>query len=334
MQAYQIHQFGFDHLHLAKVPDAEPGPGEVLVEVRAVSLNFRDLLVLTGHYNPRLPMPTTPGSDGAGKVLAVGPGVTEFQVGDRVCNCFFENWTDGPLTPVAAKSALGAGGRGVLAEQVVLSARGLVPIPNEVSYADAATFPCAALTAWNALTCTGDIRDKSVVLIGTGGVSIFALQLATAMGARVLLVSRTEEKLARAKRLAPIETVCSSTQPEWADWVLERTDGLGADLVLEVGGAGTLPQSVKATRLAGTIALIGVLTGRGSFDPTGLIMKAIRLQGIFVGHRAMLQEMIAFIERQSIKPVIDSAYSFDHAIAAYQRLASGNQFGKIVIEVP
>jgi NADPH:quinone reductase-like Zn-dependent oxidoreductase len=325
--------FGLDNLGFEDRPEPAPGPGQVAVRVRATSLNYRDLLMAKGQYNPRLPMPRVPGSDGAGEVVAVGGGVTKFKPGDRVIGCFFQDWADGPITAKAAGSALGGERDGVLAEQVVLEEKGVVPLPAGLSFEEAATLPCAALTAWHALKDGGAGPGKTVLLQGTGGVSVFALQFAAALGARPLITSGHDDKLARALGMGAVAGTNYRTNPDWDKWAREQTGGVGVDQVVEVGGAGTLERSVKAARFGGHISLIGVLSGGGTFNPITVLMKAVTVQGIFVGSRSMFEDMNRFITEKGIRPVIDRVFPFDKAADAFRHLESGTHFGKVVVKV-
>ena len=325
--------FGLDNLAHADRPDPTPGPGQVLVRVRAASLNYRDLLVAKGQYNPRLALPRILGSDGAGVVAAVGAGVTNWKAGDRVAGCFFQNWADGPITDAAAKSALGGDRDGALAELVVLDAGGLVALPAGLSFEQAATLPCAAVTAWHALTAAGCGPGTTVLLQGTGGVSIFALQFAKALGARVLITSGHDDKLARALGMGADAGVNYRTTPDWDKWAKAQTGGVGVDLVIEVGGAGTLERSAKAVKVGGRIALIGVLTGAGTFNPLGLLMRAVTVQGIYVGSRAMFEAVLETVVAKGIEPVIDRVFPFDRAAEGFRHLESGTHFGKVVVRV-
>jgi NADPH:quinone reductase-like Zn-dependent oxidoreductase len=245
-----------------------------------------------------------------------------------------QNWADGPLTETAARSALGGDIDGVLAEQVVLAENGVVPIPSPLSWEEAATLPCAALTAWNALTTDFDPSGKTILLQGTGGVAIFALQFARSLGARALITSSSDEKLARARTLGANEGVNYRTNPDWDRWAREQTGGKGVDLVVELGGAGTLDRSVKVVRYGGRIALIGILAGGTGFNPVPLLMRGITLRGIFVGNRSMFLAMNQHIESTQIRPVIDRVYPFADALEAFRYLESARHFGKVVIRLP
>jgi NADPH:quinone reductase-like Zn-dependent oxidoreductase len=333
MRAYIIPAFGIDKLTLTDLPDPVPGPGQVLVRVRAVSLNYRDLLVARGQYNPRMPLPRIPCSDAAGEITAVGDGVASVKPGDRVCGTFFQNWDDGELTEAAARSALGGDLDGVLAEQVVLSERGVIPFPSHLTFEEAATLPCAALTAWHALTVGFDPAGKTVLLQGTGGVSIFALQFARSLGARVLLTSSSDGKLSRALKLGVEAGTNYKSNPDWDKWARQETGGAGVDLVVEVGGAGTLERSVRATRYGGRVALIGVLSGGSGFNPIGVLMRAVHIQGIYVGSRGMFRGMNKHIEERQLRPVIDQVFPFEQAVVAFQYLEAAQHFGKVVIRI-
>lgn len=325
--------FGLDNLALLDRPDPTPGPGQVLVRVRAASLNYRDLMVAKGQYNPRLQFPRVLGSDAAGEVVAVGEGVTRFRSGERVIGCFMQSWDSGPITETAARTARGSERDGVLSELVVFEQEGVVPVPAGLSYEEAATLPCAALTAWNALTTDITVKGKTVLLQGTGGVSIFALQFAKALGARVLVTSGHDDKLARALKMGADAGTNYKTNADWDKWARQETGGTGVDLVVEVGGAGTLERSVKATRFGGHIALIGVLAGGTSFNPVQVLMKAVVIRGVFVGSREMFEAMNGLIEQARIKPVIDRVFPFAQAADAFRHLESGSHFGKVVIAV-
>jgi NADPH:quinone reductase-like Zn-dependent oxidoreductase len=333
MKAYRLHAFGGpDSLKCDEVPTPEPGPGQVRLRLHAASLNFRDLMISKGIYNPKLKLPLIPLSDGAFEVAALGDGATRFKVGDRVMSAFMPGWMDGPATETGARSALGAEAAGVLAEEVVLPEAGLLPIPAHLSFEEAATLPCAAVTAWNALVETGGIRPGNSVLIqGTGGVSIFALQFARLAGARVIATSSSDEKLGRVREMGASDGINYKTTPDWDKRVRELTDRQGIDMIVEVGGAGTLPQSTRAIKIGGYIALIGVLTGGGEFNPISLLMKNIRLQGIFVGSVRMFESMLKAIEVSGMHPVVDRVFPFDQVVEAMKYQESGAHFGKVVI---
>ena len=336
MRAYEIRNgFGIDNLDLAERPEPQPGPGQVLLKMRAFSLNYRDLLVVKGLYNPKLRLPFTPLSDGAGEVAAVGAGVTRVRAGDRVAGCFMQGWVAGELSEAKAKSALGGALPGVLAEQVVLDAEGVVPVPEYLTDEEAATLPCAALTAWHALVSEGTVKAGDVVLVqGTGGVSLFALQFARLLGARVLATSSSDEKLARARQLGASDGINYKTTPEWGKKARESAGGDGVDHVVEVGGAGTLGESLKAVRPGGQVSLIGVLAGGGGqINLTPVLMKNVRVQGIFVGSREMFEAMNRALALHTLRPVIDRVFPFTEARAALRHMESAAHFGKIVLRV-
>jgi NADPH:quinone reductase-like Zn-dependent oxidoreductase len=300
--------------------------------MNAWSLNYRDLMVVRGQYSARMPLPLTPLSDGVGRVVEIGDGVTRVKVGDRVMPIFVQKWLCSMPTEAASKSSLGAGGPGLLAELVVLDEQGLVHTPEYLSDEEAAALPCAALTAWHALVAAGNIQPGNTILTqGTGGVSLFALQLGAIAGARVLITSKSDAKLDRAKKLGAAATINYQATPDWDKAARELTEGTGVDHVIELGGAGTLPRSMKAVRYGGTISLIGVLTGGGEANPTPLLMRNIRLQGVFVGSREMFEAMNRAIELHRLRPVIDRLFPFSDAADAYRYLESAGHFGKICI---
>lgn len=312
-----------------------PGAGEVVVRLRAASLNYRDLLVRSGKSASGGGGPVVPLSDGAGEIAATGAGVAEWTAGDRVALTFFRDWIEGPFDMAHHGAARGGSCDGVLAESVVAPAHSLVRIPAALSFEEAATLPCAALTAWHALMERGRplAAGETVLCLGTGGVSIFALQFAKAAGARVIVTSRSDEKLARARELGADEVVNYAAIPDWDREVWRLTGKRGADRVIEVGGPGTIERSLNSVAAGGVVSLIGVLTG---FDPAQaglftLVKKNAALHGIYVGHRGMFVRMNEFVESRRIRPVIDRVFPFDDAAAAYARLESGEHLGKIVV---
>ena len=335
MKAWRIVQFGVDQLEQVETALPAPGPGDVLMRIHAVSLNFRDLLMVKGHYNPKLALPRIPCSDGAGEIVEVGSEVHGWKVGDRVAGIFMQNWLDGQMSSAKTHGALGGDIDGMLAQYVALPAEGIVAIPESLNYEQAATLPCAAVTAWNAVTRAHPVRAGETVLIqGTGGVSIFALQFAVLMGARVIGISSSDEKLARAKTLGLDAGVNYRQVPDWAPWVLEQTNGDGVDLVVEVGGSGTLQQSLMAVRVAGTVAQIGVLTGvEETLLIAPILHRQIRVQGVYVGSRQDFVDMNRAIAYARLKPVVDQSFAFDNVREALQTMESGLHFGKIVIRV-
>ncbi len=324
---------GIDALEQVELPDRDPGPGEVLVRMKANSINFRDYSIVSDPVRRGIALPRIPNSDGAGEVVAIGPGVREVAVGHRVAGCFFQDWTDGECSSQVMQTAMGGAIDGVLAQQVVLAEHGVVRLPDAMSYAEGATLPCAALTAWRAVVEEGRVKPgDTVLLLGTGGVSIFALQFATRMGARCIVTSSNIDKLTRAKALGAWRTINYRDRPDWEADVMELTGGRGVDLVVEVGGAGTIARSVAATRVSGRIVLIGVLSS-GSFDPTPIMRKSITMTGIYVGSQRMFKEMVKAIDVWALKPVIDQRVPFSEAPTAYWAMAEARHFGKIVIEI-
>jgi NADPH:quinone reductase-like Zn-dependent oxidoreductase len=335
MKRYELQAFGLENLKIVERPRPEPGPGQTLVRMRACSLNFRDLMVAKGIYNPKMRLPIVPFSDGCGVVEAVGPGVTRVKPGDRVTPIFMQTWIDGPLTDAKSNSALGGAIDGVLAEYVTLHEDGLVPVPAHLSDEQAACLPCAAVTAWNALVTQGHLKSGDTVLVqGTGGVSVFALQFAKAHGARVIATSGSDEKLARAKQMGADETINYKTTTDWEKAAVQLTGGVGVDHVVEVGGAGTFERSLQAIRPMGTVSQIGVLTGvTKDLNIAPILMKHARIQGIYVGNRAMFEDMNRAIVQNKIVPVVDKVFSFDQVPDALRHMESGSHFGKIVVKV-
>ena len=332
MRAYEITKFGLDELKVAERPESRAGFGQIVVKVRAVSLNFRDLMVVKGQYNPKLKTPMVPCSDAAGEVIAVGEGVTRVKIGDRVCGIFMQGWLAGEVNEGVARTAMGGAIDGVLAESVVLNQEGVVPIPEHLSFEEAATLPCAAVTAWHALVTRGQIKAGDTVLtLGTGGVSTFALQFAVASGARVIATSSSDEKLARTRSMGAWEGINYRTTSDWEDRVRKLT-GAGADHVVEVGGAGTLMKSLRAVRMGGTVSVIGALSGGGNeVSPVPALMKTIRMQGVYVGSREIFEAMNRAIAAHRIKPVVDRVFPFEEAREAMHYMESGAHFGKVVI---
>jgi len=333
MRVAQIAAFGVDSLRFVEQLTPQPGPGEVLVKIHAISFNYRDLMVIKGLYNPKMRLPRIPCSDGAGEVAAIGDGVTAFKVGDRVAGIFMQNWLDGPPTPDKVKGALGGDIDGMMAEYVVLKESGLVAVPSHLSYEEAATLPSAAVTAWNALAA-GNLKPGATVLIlGTGGVSIFALQFARMMGLRVLGISGSQGKLDRAHSLGLAAGLNYRETPDWDRWVLDQTGGEGADLVVEVGGIGTLPRSLRALRMGGVIAQIGVLTGPSDPLPLPLILhKQAHIRGMYVGSRRDFLEMNRAIALAELRPVLES-FPWAEAHAVLARMEAASHFGKLVLKV-
>ena len=334
MKEYRIDTFGIDALSLVDVDPPALKAGEVLVRLRATSINYRDVMMVEGGYNPRMTLPRVPFSDGAGEVIEVGEGVTKWRPGDRVCPTFFQSWIDGPINYAKSKTNLGGDLDGCLREFGIFHEDGLVRIPEHLSFEEAATLPCAAVTVWNALMISGGLMSGETVLLqGTGGVSIFALQFAKLVGARVLITSSSDEKLERARSLGADETLNYSKREDWDTWALGLTNKQGVDHVVEVGGAGTLQRSMRAARMGGHIAVIGVVAGKGEYSHTPIFMKALRLIGVFVGSREMFEEMNRAIEESRMRPVIDRTFAFEEARDALKFMKEDSHFGKIVITI-
>ena len=333
MRAYEFHQFGIENLTRVERDAPQPGRHDVVVKFHAASLNYRDLMFARGTYSPGARFPVVPLSDGAGEVVALGEGVARWKIGDRVCPIFTQGWIEGRYNAEKARTTLGAGDRdGVLRELGAFHEECLVRIPAHLSYEEAATLPCAAVTAWHALVEFCKLRPGETVLtLGTGGVSIFALQLAKMHGARVIATSSSDEKLDRARQLGADETINYKTHEDWEREVLRLTGGAGVDHVVEVGGAGTLAKSVASTRIDGRIALIGVLAAGPGFNPVSLLMKRVGLQGIFVGSRQMFEDMNAAITATRLQPVVGHTFPFEEAPAALRYMETAAHFGKIVI---
>jgi NADPH:quinone reductase-like Zn-dependent oxidoreductase len=336
MKAYEVREpTGLDGLALNNSrPEPQPLHGQVLVRMRAAALNYRDQGVIKGAYG-YTKFPVIPLSDGAGEVVAVGAGVTQFKAGDRVASNFFVNWTGGRMPADASRNSLGGMIDGVLSEYALLNETGAIKFPEHLSFEEAATLPCAALTAWNAVVETAQLKaGETVAILGTGGVSCFALAFAKMHGAFVFLTSSNDEKLARAKALGADALINYSATPDWEQDILKQTGGAGVDLVIEVGGAGTLERSMAAVRNGGTICIIGALAGAGTINPRMINRKAIRLQGIHVGSRDMFAAMNKAVALHRLKPAIDKVFSFAEAKSAYAYQQTGKHFGKIVISLP
>ncbi len=333
MQSYEFSAFGLENIKLVDKPEPAPAAGQVLLKMRAWSLNYRDLMIAKGQYNPKLRMPAVPLSDGVGEVVALGPGVSRVKVGDRVAGAFMPKWIGGEITEAKARSALGGGGpEGMLGELVAIGEEGVVHVPDHLTDEEAASLPCAAVTAWHALVGEGRLKAGDSVLVqGTGGVSIFALQFAHMHGARVIVTSSRDDKLERALKLGASDGINYKTTPKWDERVRELT-GVGVDYVVEVGGAGTLAQSMRAVKSGGQISLIGVLSaGTGQVNPLPILMRNLRVQGIFVGSREMFEAMNRAIALHKMKPVVDRVFPFNDAPAAFRYMESAAHFGKIAI---
>ena len=334
MKAYQLHgQDGPDSLKLVEIPEPNPGPRQVLIRVRANSLNYRDLMIADGRYG-KANLPLVPLSDGAGEIVAIGEGVARWKTGDRVAGTFFQGWDSGTFRREIMATALGGALAGMLAEFVVLGEDGVVPVPAHLSFAEAATLPCAGVTAWHALVERGHVAaDETVLLLGTGGVSLFALQIAKLHGARTIITSGSDEKLARARSLGADATINYRTTPDWDEEVFRLTQKTGVDHVVEVGGTGTFAKSLRSLAVNGQVHVVGGVSGFTSDVPLREILgKLATINGIFVGSRLMFESLNRALARHEIKPVVDRVFPFAHAAAAaYRYLQSGAHFGKVVI---
>lgn len=336
MRAYEIQKaFGLENLVMVERPDPEPGPGQVRVRVHATSLNYRDLMMVEGRYNPRQKLPLVPLSDGVGVIDAVGPGVTRAKAGDRVAGNFAQGWIAGAPSRAKAATTLGGPLDGMLAERVVLAEEGVVHVPSHLTDEEAATLPCAALTAWSALVTQGRLRAGETVLVqGTGGVSIFALQIARLHGARVIATSSRDDKLARARALGASETINYVQQPDWHKEVRRLTDGAGVDHVVEVGGGGTFGKAIQSVKPGGCVYVIGVLAGASTdVNLTPILMQNIRVQGVLVGDREGFEAMNRAIALAGMRPVVDRVFAFEQAREAFEHLKSGAHFGKVCVRI-
>lgn len=335
MKAYVV-QGGFGLDQVIEVERGIPVPqgNEVLIKMKAASLNSRDLGVIKGYYDPNLRMPLVPLSDGVGEVVALGQNAAKFRLGERVAGIFTQSWISGEPSRANWASTLGNPLDGMLAEYAVLSEEGLVRVPEHLTDAEAASLPCAGVTAWHAIVEEGRVKaGDTVVVQGTGGVSLFALQFAKLHGANVIVTSSSDEKLGRAKTLGADYGINYKKNPAWEQAVLEYTDGRGADHIVDLGGSSTLNQSIEALRVGGQISIVGVLSG---FSVEGLnlvpaIMREARLQAINVGSRTMFENMNAAIRQSRLRPVVDRVYPFSEAIQALKHLEEGSYFGKIAI---
>jgi NADPH:quinone reductase-like Zn-dependent oxidoreductase len=336
MRAFEVRgRFGLDALVPVERPDPVPAPGRVVIRLRARSLNYRDLLMVRGLYNPKLKLPLVPLSDGVGEVVAVGEGVRRVAAGDRVCPILFPRWLDGPPDREKLQDALGGPLDGTLAEAMAVPEEAVVRVPEHLTDVEAAALPCAGVTAWCALA-EGGLRAGEVLLVqGTGGVALFALQFGTMMGARVIVTSSSDAKLERARALGAAHGVNYRTTPDWERAVRDLTGGRGVDHVLELGGAGTFPRSARAVRVGGRISVIGVLAGSaGEIDLTPVLMRALQVQGVIVGSRASFEAMNAAIAAHGLRPVVDEVFAFDEALPAFERLAGQGHFGKLALRGP
>jgi len=333
MKVFEIQEFGIDNLTLAERDVPKAGPHEVLVKMAAASLNFRDFLMAGGLYNPKLKRPMVPLSDGAGVVEEAGAEVTRFKKGDRVAGIFFQSWIEGPPSREKAASALGGAIDGVLSEYRIFSEEGLVAVPAHLSFDEAAALPCAAVTAWHALFCHAAMTPGDTVLLqGTGGVSIFALQFALAAGLRTIITSSSDEKLELAKALGAHEVINYKSTPDWDAAARKLTGGEGVGKVIEVGGSQTIPLSLRAVRAYGSVSVIGVLSGVApAVAPTALLMNSLQVQGIYVGSRLMFEAMNKAIGFHQIKPVVDKTFAWTEIKEALHFMESQQHFGKICL---
>lgn len=335
MKAFELQAFGVEHLQPVEVPDPEPGRGDVLVRIRAAALNRRDLLMVLGKYDPLQPLPLIPVSDGAGEVMEVGPGVTRVQVGDRVAGIFAQRWLAGELTPEAYASTLGGPLPGMLAETAVLNEEGVVRVPDHLSWEEAATLPCAAVTAWSSLMTDGHLQPGETVLVqGTGGVALFAVQFAHLAGARVIVLSSSEAKLKKVLHLGAWMGIDTRTHIDWEQVVLQVTGGKGVDHVIEIGGATTFDRSVRACAPNGKIWVIGFLGGNlPPLDLFTVLRRKLQVRGTFVGSRQSFEAMNQAIAASAMHPVIEEVFPFEESVQALQSLRSGDRFGKTVIRI-
>lgn len=334
MRAYQLDGQGEKQLSCVKRTDPDPGPGEVLVRMRAASLNYRDLLVMSGMYGAATPDPVIPLSDGAGEIVEIGSGVTGRRIGERVAGAFYPDWILGPINADRRRRALGGSIDGVLAELVTLPAHAAISIPEHLTYEEASTLPCAALTAWNALTSAARLEPGMTVLLqGSGGVSVMALQFAKLMGARVIHMSGDAAKRKRLTSLGADHVINYRDNPDWQHTVLDLTGGIGVDVVVEVGGPETLRKSLDAVRIGGTIVSVGFVGGGSQVNPRAIISRCVTLRGISVGSCDMFTAMNRAISLHRLRPIVGHVYGFDDAAAAYSLLRSGGHFGKVVVTV-
>lgn len=332
-KAWHLDGVGIDTLRLEARTSPEPGAGEVRVRIAAAAINHRDLGILAGAYPA--PAGVIPMSDGAGVIDAIGPGVTTFALGDAVISCFYPDWEAGPANAANHLRSLGCETNGVLAEHVILPACGVISAPATLSMAMAATLPCAGLTAWSALFTEGQLRAGETVLIqGTGGVAIFALQLARMAGARAIVLSGDDKKAERVRTIGADHVINYRETPQWSDEVLARTNGEGVDLIVEIGGQDTLPQSLNCVKVGGRISVIGVLSGLvANIAVPPILFRHINLTGITVGHKSDLAALIRAVDANNIVPVIDEVFGFADAREAYKKLPLGRHFGKLVIDI-
>ncbi|MDA8021147.1 MAG: NAD(P)-dependent alcohol dehydrogenase [Thermoanaerobaculia bacterium] len=335
MKAFVIQGgFGMENLQLQERDTPRPGRGEVRLQMKAVSLNYRDYLMVTGAYNPKQPLPLVPCSDGVGIVDEVGPDVDRLQPGMRVATLFAPLWRGGRPDRQGIRTTLGGPLDGTLTEHMVVPEGAVVPVPEHLSHVEAATLTCAGLTAWSALVTQGGVTAGETVLVqGTGGVSLFALQFANLLGARVIVTSSKDDKLEKAKDLGAWQGINYIDDPHWGRTAKKLTGGVGVDHVVEVGGAGTLAQSCTAVRIGGCISLIGILAGpQADIALTPILMQNIRVQGIFVGHREGFEAMNRAVDQHRLQPVVDRVFPFEETREAFYYLSAARHMGKICIE--
>lgn len=336
MRAWEVHpSFGLSHLHLTTRAVPSLHDDEVLLRVRCVSLNYRDFLMVEGRYNPKQPLPLIPVSDAAAQIVAVGGRVSDRAVGERVMPVFAQGWDAGAPTRALLKRTLGGPLDGMLREFAAVPARDVVSVPEHLTDEEASTLPCAALTAWSALMVHTQTNPGDTILVqGSGGVSLFALQFAKTLGARVIAISSSDEKMAKLLSLGADETINYKREPQWGDRAREMTGGKGVDHVIEVAGAETFAQSLRATRPAGTISVIGMLSGfRADINLNSILMNQIRLQGVFIGHKAAFESMNRAIAFRRLRPVVGRVFGFDEASKAFEHLTSRQHFGKVCVRV-
>lgn len=336
MRAWKIMgEFGLSSLKVAQIDKMPIKAHEVRVDIRACSLNYRDLMVVKGFYNPHQALPLIPLSDGAGEVVEIGAEVKNFRVGDRVCATFSQKWCHGVVSTDAMKATLGSPLDGMLTESRIFAEEGVIKFPDYLSYEEAATLPCAAVTAFNAIAHQSSLTPGDTVLIeGTGGVSLFALQFAKAFGLKSIVISSSDEKLAKAKAIADCHGINYRQNDNWPAAIMDKTEGRGVDAVVEVGGAKTIQKAIASVKRGGVVCLIGILSGTEEpVDLRPILMNNIRIQGIFVGAKMVFSAMNRVLEHAKIRPVIDRVFDFKDTPAAFSYLESAQHFGKICIKV-
>ena len=337
MERWQVSQWGLEHLELSHCPEPVLGPGEVKLRLQAASLNYRDLLVVEGRYNPNFPRPLIPCSDGFGQIVELGEGVEKSLLKRFALSTFCPQWRSGPPGAETLRQTLGGPLPGMLQQYRVFRPEELLILeePAALTAAEWSTLPCAGVTAWHCLAQAGLQAGHTVLLIGTGGVSLFGLQIAKMFGARVLLLSSSPEKRSRAKEMGADAVGDYAGDPQWSAWVLNQTEGQGVDIVLETGGAGTLAQSIRSVKVGGHISLVGVLAGHElDFSILSLMMKAVTLQGVVVGHHGHLRELTAALLQNMVRPVVDKSFPWSEVPGAFAALRGGGHFGKLTVDFP